>query len=315
MPLILHSHVTPTTVYHIEGDGPLFYLIPGNPGLSEFYGLYLETLKAAQPSLELLCPSHIGFDTLAVKSFGIVPGHVSYTLDDQIEHKISLLRDWVKRQGGRGPRDVIMCGHSVGAWMVQRVAMAFKDDPNVNIKMVGLLTPTLADIAKSGRGAKLMKVQYVTSDPGYYLARVSQLLNWTLSKSVLKQVVSYVMGNPPEESLDAAVSLVTKPRIVQQALDLAKEEMLRIGSDLEESDIKGFWNKSSGYRIWAFYAAQDNWVLPETRDAVVQRYGHEQHIDIDMQTDINDPNQIAHAFCVSHYKEVAAMTARQIAKL
>lgn len=156
MPLVLDNHVTPTTVYHIDGDGPLFYMIPGNPGLSEFYGLYLKSLKKEMPELELVCPSHVGFDTMAVRSFGISPGDSIKTLDDQISHKISLLNDWVLRKKSDKPREVILCGHSVGAWMIQRIAVESMANKNMKIKLIGLLTPTVADIAKSDRGSKLM---------------------------------------------------------------------------------------------------------------------------------------------------------------
>ena len=360
MPLLLDDHVTPTTVYHIPGTGPLFYFIPGNPGLSEFYGPYLEALKQQTTDslgldLELLCPSHIGFDTLSARSFGLSPGDTSYTLDDQIKHKISLLQDWVQRNN-RGSddsadthagdkqdlttttkvpkREVILMGHSVGAWMAQRIAVAFKDDETVDIKLVGLVTPTLIDIAKSDRGSKLVSLDKVTDHPGYYLGRASQLLSWTVSKPLLRRLVSYVLSNPSspasvETAIDAAVSLISKPRIVRQAIDMGKEEMHRIGSELEAPDIKGFWDPEMGYRIWGFFVAEDHWVSPATRQTLVEAFGQQKYAHIDFEVDQEGVEssgdgseldsksgpgivKIAHSFCVRQYNEVATLTAAQI---
>lgn len=138
-----------------------------------------------------------------------------------------------------------------------------------------------------------------------------QLVNWTLPKPYLRRLVSYIMGSPPDESLDAAVSLLSKPRIVRQALALGKEEMYRIGPELEADDIKGFWDESNGYRIWAFFATHDHWVPPSVRAAVAETYGAKAHIDIEILTE-EAPVQIMHAFCVRHYEEVADLTSVQI---
>lgn len=153
----------------------------------------------------------------------------------------------------------------------------------------------------------------LTSDPGYFAGRFIQFVNWTVSKQKLRRLISYVMDYPPDESLDAAVSLLSKPRIIRQALALGKEEMYRIGPELEPEDIKGFWDESNGYRIWAFFITDDHWVPPAVRAAVAKTYGNEPHIDVEVMTE-ESPKQIMHAFCVRHSDDVAIKTVAQIKK-
>ncbi|VVT50815.1 uncharacterized protein SAPINGB_P002889 [Magnusiomyces paraingens] len=323
MPLVVNNHVVPTTVYHIAGPSPrapLVYMIPGNPGLSEFYEPFLEELKVLQPAFEYLCPSHIGFDTLTQSSYGIHGGIVSHTLDEQIAQKISLLREWIRDANAKSgfpvgttppPRQVVLMGHSVGAWMVQRIAVAFASDPSVDIKLVALLTPTVIDIAKSPRGKSLSTVAGYLSDPGYYLSRVSQLLNWTIPRGALKSALSYIMGSPPEIALNAALSLVTKPRIVRQAVDMGKEEMTRIGSDIEPTEIAGFWHNKN-YKIWMFFVKDDHWIASESQERLIESFKDSPNVQTVVEA--SEP-AIAHAFCVRDSAHVARLLGDQIQQI
>lgn len=316
MPLIVNNHVVPTTVYHISNpnkQAPIFYMIPGNPGLCEFYETFLEELKTLCPSFEYLCPSHIGFDTLTQSNYQLHPGNPVHTLDEQVDHKVSLLREFVRGEANGNnkngkPRDVVIMGHSVGAWMVQRIAVAFENDPAVHIKLVGLLTPTIMDICKSERGKIFSKVGGYIS-PGYCLSRLSQLLSWTVSPSYIKSGLNYIMGKPSEVALNAAASLVTKPKIVEQALTMAAEEMKRIGSQFEADDIKGFWDADSGYNIWLYFVKMDHWVAEETRELILQKTKDLSNVKSTVE---KEDSAIVHAFCVRDSLHVAKLVQEQI---
>lgn len=311
----------PTTVYHIEGTGPLVYLIPGNPGLSEFYKLYLDALKANTPTLdlELLCPSHRGLDTQIWHSYNLNHGDVTLSLDQQIEHKIALLKNWVAN-GNSKKRDVIILSHSVGAWMAQRVSLAFKNDPSINIRFVGMLTPTIANISKSDRGKSLLwydqKIGYVGSRVG----RFSEILSWIVPHSIIESLLYRIIGKDnqnntaPKESVHAALELVTKPKIVKQALDMGTEEMYRILSDLEPEDIKGFWENEGKFdKLWLYYVKSDHWVDNDTRAEIMEKYGNGKfdHIDIEVE----NREYITHSFCVHYSQEVAEVTSRKISEV
>lgn len=326
MPLIVNTHVVPTTVYHIPGPNkhaPLFYMIPGNPGLCEFYETFLEELHKIHPEFEYICPSHIGFDTMTQTSYGIDGGSKIHTLDEQIEHKISLLKELVRdslTNSVTAPqeekkRDVVLMGHSVGSWMVQRIAVAFADSDIINIKLVCLATPTVKDIGLSHRGSKLVSLSKYTTDPAYYVSRISQFLTWTIPKDYIKSGLRYIMGSPPEVALNAATSLVTKPRIVRQALEMGKEEMLRIGSEFEPEDIKGFWagttkeGEPSCYKIWMYFVKEDHWVSETTRKELIDKYGQLPHVSVCVE---EGDSIIAHAFCVRDNEHVANLVAAQL---
>lgn len=326
MPLIVNTHFVPTTVYHIPGPNkhaPLFYMIPGNPGLSEFYETFLEELRKLHPEFEYICPSHIGFDTLTQASYGLNEGNKSHTLDEQIEHKISLLKELVRdsltNSVDAAPeekkRDVVLMGHSVGSWMVQRIAVAFADSDTINIKLVCLATPTVKDIALSERGSKLLNFGKYTSDPAYYVSRISQLITWTMPDSFIRYGLRYIMGDPPEVALNATTSLITKPRIIKQALDMGKEEMVRIGSEFEPEDIKGFWagttkeGEPSRYKIWMYFVKEDHWINENTRKELIDKYGSLPHVETRVE---DGDNIIAHAFCVKDNEHVAQLVAAQL---
>lgn len=319
MPLIVNTHIVPTTTYHIEGPNrlaPIFYMIPGNPGLCEFYETFMEELKILQPNFEYVCPSHIGFDTMTSSSYGLHSGNVSHTLNEQIDHKISFIRELIRdsspNKNAIQPRDVVIMGHSVGAWMVQRIVVTLQNDPLVNIKFVGLLTPTVKDIAKSYRGGKLVAANKYVSDPGYYISRFSQVLNWTIPRGYLKSGLGYIMGSPPDVALNAALSLVTKPKIVKQAIDMGSEEMTRIGSELEPEDIRGFWSSGKGYKIWMFFVKDDHWISNETREELIKAFKNDKHVEAVVEA---GESSIAHAFCVRDSNHVAQLVSNQISQI
>lgn len=308
----------PTNVYHIEGTGPLVYLIPGNPGLSEFYTLYLDEIKANTPDLdlELLCPSHRGLDTKAWHSYNLNHGDPTLSLDQQVEHKVTLLKNWVANSNSE-KRDVIILSHSVGAWMAQRVSLAFQNDPVINIKFVGLLTPTVANIAKSDRGRSLIWCDQKIGYMGSRVGRFSEFLSWLIPRSVIESLLYHIIGkdnqnNPaPKESIHAALELVTKPKIVKQALDMGTEEMYRILSDLEPEDIQGFWENEGKFdKLWLYYVKNDHWVDNDTRAEIIDKYGNDQFAHIDIE--IEKREYITHSFCVHYSQEVAEVTARKI---
>lgn len=320
MPLIVNTYVVPTALYHIAGpnrQAPIVYMIPGNPGLCEFYETFLEELKKIRPEFEYVCPSHIGFDTVSQLSYGVHPGDQVHTLDEQIKHKVNFIKEWVKgdargpSQKSGAPRDVLILGHSVGAWMVQRIVTSLQDDPSVNIKFVGLITPTIMDIGKSDRGERFVKMTNYISDPGFYLSRASQYLTWLVPQSYIRSAVNYAMGYPPEVALNAGFSLITKPKIVNQCLSMATEEMKRIGPEFEADEIKGFWDAGRGYRIWLFFVKNDHWVSDTTREFLVKTLSDKPHVT----TTVEDLDSIIHAFCVRDSIHVATLISNQVSEI
>lgn len=307
MPLKLIDNLIPenTTVYHVEGTGPLVYMIPGNPGLSEFYIDYLNALKSDLGDLdvEILAPSHLGLDASSCESYSISSHTPSYSLEQQIQHKIDLLNAWVTSQ-----RDVYILSHSVGSWMTQRVALAFKDHAQVKIKFAGLLTPTLIDIAKSERGVKLVSFDQKIGSFGYYIGLLVTILNWILPVFLLRMILFRIMGqHTPARSVDAALQLVTKPTIVKQALDMGIEEMYVIKSPTKE--IEEFWDTVD--HIWLYYVKEDYWVEKGSRSEVMSYVEGKPNVKVE----IENREFINHSFCIHSSEAVAEVTANRIKEL
>ncbi|PRT56441.1 hypothetical protein B9G98_04061 [Wickerhamiella sorbophila] len=298
------TKVDGTTVVHVASEkpsDPLIYLIPGNPGLCEYYLDFVNELASLLPGHEIVAPSHRGY------SLDSKPGELtlrSYNLDDQIRHKIELLEALVTQQ-----RKVIVLGHSVGAWIAQRVVTHFKNHTNVNIEFVGLLTPTVKDIAQSPRGLKVTKLGRYLS-PGF-LAGALRVLYYVMPGSFWQYLMNRLFrkSKNPDYARQVSLRYAQRPSMVYQTLSLATEEMTTIGSDTEPHDIAGFWD-STRYTIWGFFAHDDHWVAPKTRQALFDAYGDKPNVHFEIVPD----QTIPHAFCINRSREAADYVAAAIIK-
>lgn len=296
-----------TTAYHIkrptEHNSKLIYFIPGNPGLAEYYIQYLDEIHHQLPGYEIYCPSHIGFDTTQGAERGNMADHV-YTLDDQLSQKIEILNRLCEGATSSSPRQVIIMGHSVGSWMAQRVVVESMKNENIKIELVGLITPTIQDIAQSDKGKFLIQLgSYLSSDPGWFVGKVSQLLYWATPNMVLQFLLKLGMKFPPQNAVDATMQMLTRPNIVQQFLTMGSEEMDRIKKEPGE-DIKNFWDNDNDYRVWMFFVQKDHWIKEETKIELIEKYGNLKHVILH---ETKDPN-IQHAFCVRDYNIMATNT-------
>jgi pimeloyl-ACP methyl ester carboxylesterase len=296
-----------TTAYHIKGPSPtcpLFILVPGNPGLAQFYSKYLDSLKAKLPKFELFALSLLGFSTTAVERKKYDPNLRVHTLQEQIDHIFELTKSLASNAENE-PRDLYISGHSVGAWIAQRVAVRVKDIASVNLKFVGLLTPTLKDIALSERGVKFtLLVKYFPID--LLGARLLQALNWLVPVSGLQMVVRFIVGSDVENHAHGvACELATRPQFARQTIGMAIEEMKLIDSATYPPDIGDFWEQHQTYKIWAFFANKDHWIADSTRKELADEFetrGNVEFIHMDATSNIS------HNFCVTNSELVADYT-------
>uniref|UniRef100_A0A8H7KEJ8 Uncharacterized protein n=1 Tax=Bionectria ochroleuca TaxID=29856 RepID=A0A8H7KEJ8_BIOOC len=111
----------------------LIYFICGNPGLIEFYEGFLAQLRqliSGSASMEgvevdLYGRNLVGFDDEDHFPPFSAPDNVPLDLEGQIcsvyENVAEVVRDEAKRKGGKGYGDVILMGHSVGAYIATEV--------------------------------------------------------------------------------------------------------------------------------------------------------------------------------------------------
>ncbi|KAG5363084.1 hypothetical protein CJU89_2239 [Yarrowia sp. B02] len=351
-----YSEIMDTAVYRIapkqksKGPAPLVFFIPGNPGISEYYTVYLQHLAEMYPTYEFVCPSYRGYSTFNPASFK----EDLYSLQDQIDNKVKILRhvvaegkcsscdldgyesddtlafttppasrrssidsldslgsvssgDTLLGSFEETARPVILMGHSLGGWLVQRVAVAVANDSQLDLQLVCLMTPTLKELAKSSTGQKLVTLAKQYPVPGGILARGVQVAQkvsplWT---RVEQQFLSDAL---PPHIIQATRGFVSQPSIIRQWIEMGKEELTAIGTDC--NDVVDFWHNNGKFKIWGFFAHQDQFVDDATREDIFNEWGHLNHVTFETGAE-----EIIHGFCIHHNQEVAQLTKQQFDQL
>lgn len=311
MPVKIIKGLIPTTTYHITGPSstcPLFVLIPGNPGLAQFYSLYLDSIKEELPNFEIVALSLLGFDSALIEKGSYDSQRKVYNLQDQIHHVSEMIKVLSYNEENK-TRQIYLAGHSVGAWIAQRVAVGVKDTEFVDLKFVGLLTPTIKDIALSDSGRKFTKLaNYLPIET--LAGRLLQGLNWLLPGSSFPSLVNLIVGSDKEEHAHEMIDeLVTRPQIARQVIIMAKEEMKAIDGELFPKDINGFWDENQSFKVWGFFAPKDHWISDTTRDELVENFKNRSNVTFSV---MNKDMKISHNFCVTNSQVVAHYTVRAI---
>lgn len=259
----------------------------------EYYEDFLMLVHRQHPDWEVLGISLAGFDTAESGQDGKRNRNGVFSLEQQIDHKLEVIRDFSSYD-----RPLIIMGHSVGAFMVQRVAMSEKLVGEV-VK-VGLLTPTILDIHTSERGLLLSRALYwLRSLPTWAGWGSSLLFSGILPSFVTKALLSVVMGCGQDSSpVLATEKLVKNGRFIKQALGLAAFEMKEIRSDWEfQRKFIAHCNENN-ISTWLLFSDSDHWVAQSTREDLIKFY--EENYDQDKITiHVCD---IPHSFVLKHSK-------------
>ncbi|XP_064480283.1 lipid droplet-associated hydrolase-like isoform X3 [Ornithodoros turicata] len=98
---------------------PILILIPGNPGIIDYYEEFLKEIYQAFGGAVHVCGiSHAGHNelpcTLSFPDFSANPE--LYGLDGQIQHKLSFLDENIPVT-----RPILLAGHSIGAYMILQI--------------------------------------------------------------------------------------------------------------------------------------------------------------------------------------------------
>ncbi|CAE6412660.1 unnamed protein product [Rhizoctonia solani] len=261
----------------------------GNPGLVEFYTEFLGNLHhafdKAGTRLAILVRGHIGH----APSLPTGNGSWSVGLDSQVTSAIELYdsaRDFY------GPNTkIILAGHSVGSWIVTQVMHA---RPNA-VSGALLLFPTVSNIASTPNGRKL---SWLFHHPiPTIVSGLSRLLTFP-PLSVIPYALSYTskFNDYPPDQLNIIKSLVTSPHVVYSALTMAHDEMQTIGSLGSASSTVQATCERERSRIYACFAAKDEWVGDEVSSVKAMLDEHRVLVRDD---------DVPHAFCTSHSIPVA----------
>ncbi|KAF9273321.1 hypothetical protein BGZ68_001608 [Mortierella alpina] len=201
-----------------ETHHTVLFMIPGNPGLIDYYTPFLQTVHdTCQGRIDIFGASHLGH---SAGSHVADPSRL-YSLEEQVENKIAIL-DRLRETYPPGTR-FILAGHSMGAWLALRV---LKARPNHGIVRIFQLFPTIHRIADTPNGRK-MKNLFGPVSRSIVGGTVSTLRFMFSAPPVLQSIVGFVTRQ------DAGMASVTSQKllhssVVKNCLFLAGQEMQAI---------------------------------------------------------------------------------------
>lgn len=305
----------------------LLVFIPGNPGLIDYYVTYMHMISEKYPNYDILIVGHAGYQTSDnYVEAGNEQHPEFYTLDYQVNHKVEIL----KKQILKGNHTLSFMCHSVGSYITQRVIKKLLIDEDVKnvlkIEFVGFICPTIVDIAKSESGVlftKLFNIIPVVNFAVWFILFLQCILLDSWAKAIIRRFAidkptstDTLLKEAHENAVNATFKIYKSPRIVRQALSLAREELNVIHRDDKLNDW--FFEtlpQSFSVKIWCFFAFSDYWVHDNTRDYILGRYHNLENKRVVFQVGDDhklDQKSIGHSFCVDQTVEFAQITLRAL---
>lgn len=288
-----------SSLYHLKplnqevnSQTPLFVFIPGNPGLIEFYKSFLDQIQKKHGNWEILGISHAGMIT---KCKGLKKPTKVYSLKDQVQHKVYVINDFCSSN-----RPLIIAGHSIGAYIVQKIAL----DVSLvgTVKRIMLLTPTVIDIHLSEKGRKLNWINEWCPNFHSYVANASWLVfEKMLPQAITEKILSLFVGSEQACVREATKLLVTNYEFVQQSLGLAREEMQKVRDDWNFQLSFLQFCKSQEVELQFVFAFKDHWVNSQTRFDLAEFYSSNYYKDF---LTIDEDEKISHSFVLNDTKSV-----------
>jgi len=288
-------------------------LIPGNPGLVDFYIPFLNNLhqrinetssRDRYSKISIIAKAHLGhspalFDAGNLNRLGRTP----MGLTSQVESAVELfdaasshysLSEHINGDIKRKAK-VILIGHSVGAWIALQV---LKERPDVH--GLFLLFPTISGIGATPNGRAL---SWLFKPP--IPAIVSRLSVTT--NLIPNTVLRYLFKPWPEAQLGVLRSLISSPSTIYSTLSMANEEMKVIKSlTSDEATSDAQLLEGNTEKIWFYFAEKDNWVGMERE--VILKIIHKESEDGNVRV-VNGQEGVPHSFCITHSELVAEQCA------
>jgi len=313
----------PTTVYHSlprarTVNGPLLIFIPGNPGIINYYIPYFQELSSQFAHLEILGISHAGHSITVAETFDAV-----FSLQNQIDHKVAIIEEYLQKSGSDDDkdddddddvvvdkddiyksRDVLIMGHSVGTWIMERIVLKMSD--RVNFKFIGFITPTIIDIHKSEKGKILYPLVKLIPFFNTLVAKFSLILR-LLPDRIITFILSQVLSNAPSHALESTKAFISNNEYIRQSLGLATEEMHTIQSDWQY--LEHFLQATRKIPKWFFFSNVDHWVDNRTQHEIMERINDAENCFAE------NSDELLHSFCVNQSLEFAEITTKVLNEL
>lgn len=336
----------------------LIFFIPGNPGLVGYYEPFLSTLRqllnehesreGCGHAFHIYGRNLLGFeDQDHEPAFGTTTAAGVTTEPFSLEDQIRSLCEDVQRVskstltgladggGSRAFDQVVLIGHSVGAYMAveifnrhhqaahQRSAVDRRGEGDdgwsstlgsVRLKAGILLFPTVVHIARSSSGQKLELIRKIPflERSVHHIAKgfVDLWPRW-----VLDAIVRRYLGFS-EHAAAATLRFLTSRDGIWQALHMGKDEMRTITEEKWSEDL---WEireagEETGLaaKFFFYFAEKDHWVANECRDEFIERRRKHEKGRTEI---VIDEEKIPHAFCIrkcKHFSNPCPPTAADI---
>ncbi|ORY71390.1 uncharacterized protein BCR38DRAFT_416668 [Pseudomassariella vexata] len=295
----------------------LIFLIPGNPGLIDYYEPFLSSLALLLESSDASKSTQFqvygqdlaGFNDLDHKPFSSSrpPRDVEY----QIKHLLGVLSSVRVQEGinkGEPYDDVILMGHSVGSYMAvelfHRLLRAPESAPHLHLKTGFMLFPTIEHIAHSPSGTRLnlLKRTPIVGRNAHLIAK-GFLFLWPYV--ALHWFVSTILGFP-QHAATVTTNFLKSRDGVWQALYMGMDEMEVIGEDTWDEELWEIADEAHAHhksppKFYFFFGNNDHWVASHLRDAFIVKRDKQ----VDRTKVMVDEGDLPHAFCIKHSKIVA----------
>ncbi|KAI8576325.1 hypothetical protein K450DRAFT_257222 [Umbelopsis ramanniana AG] len=264
-----------------DGKKVVVLLVPGNPGLVDYYTTFCEeihdALSHSSLSLDIIAVSHLGHSSKPLNTTKQL-----FTLQEQIQHKIECF-DIIRKQYGPETK-IVLIGHSVGSFICTEV---LKARPNHNIVRLIALFPTLQHIAKTPNGVALSPIFPVI--PRTIVSWSASLLSW-IHPTVRKTIVSYITKQP-DPSLSVTSDQLLQRNVVNNALFMAGQEM----ASIKELDYDFYHAHVKKFII--YFSPKDSWAPQDHYDDMKSRFPN-------ANITLCEEN-LPHAFVLDHAKSMA----------
>lgn len=275
----------PATVPSAE---PLYFLMfPGNPGAVHFYLRFARRIHAAfGGKLHVVVLGHASHSATSTVTAGSGGGLLSWLADllgwrmhglqTQVQHKVDYV---VEHLLARTPSArFILNGHSIGAYIALQL---MRHLPQEAVLKAILLFPTLANMAQTTNGQKLMPLFLYGRPFVWLVAHVVRLLpaalrrvlvRWYMRPALAAAAEALQTPQTPaeaaaaeEEAVDAVCQLL-HPAVAANALYMALTEMREV-TDLDHAHMAAVQDK-----LLLYFSPTDHWTRNEDAHATAAAY-------------------------------------------
>ena len=238
-------------------ETPFIMVVTGSPGMTHFYIPFVDKLFDLNGGRSEVCViGQAGHSPGVAKMTVDSLGRDWYTLEDQVEHKLTFLHDYVGRT-----KSLSLIGHSIGCHIILQMLDRLAED---RVERVILLFPTIERMSETPNGRKLGPL--FTTFRTLFIA-VCWLLS-LLPVSVQTFLLNQRFNSSPDNQRTHFVQAVMNMNHTSwyNILCMANQEMTEVVK-LPVTIIQ-----SNLHKLVFYYGIRDPWNLPDLSENLQQLF-------------------------------------------